>query len=272
MSSVFITGSADGLGMLAAERLVGMGHPVVLHARNAVRANDARRRLPAAAEVLVGDLSSLAETSRLAERVRDIGRFDAIIHNAGVGFRAPRRAETADGLCETFQVNVIGPYMLTALVPPPGRLVYLSSAMQFYAAPRLDDLQWTRRSWDGSESYAETKLYDAALAFAVARLWPGILSNVVTPGWVPTRMGGPGAPDDLDLGSVTQTWLAVSDDSAAKVTGRYFYHQREKAPNPAALDLNVQDELLRRCQQLTGVAFPRSRHTSGSSTTQASST
>lgn len=256
MALVLVTGSSGGLGLLAADRLLDAGHRVVVHARDHNRADEAMRQLPAAAAVVTGDLSSMEETRSLADQINGVGRFDAIIHNAGVGFRAPRRVETVDGLSETFQVNVIGPYLLTALVKPPARLVYLSSAMQFYAAPRFDDLQWTRRRWDGSEAYGETKLYDAALAFAVARLWPGVLANALTPGWVPTRMGGPGAPDDIDLGSVTQTWLAVSDDPAATVSGHYFYHQREEQPNAAALDLDVQDELLRCCAELTGVELP----------------
>jgi NAD(P)-dependent dehydrogenase (short-subunit alcohol dehydrogenase family) len=256
MATVLITGSSSGLGLMAAERLLAAGHRVVLHARNDGRADDVRQELPGVAAVVTGDLSSLQETRALAEQINALGHLDAIIHNAGVGFRAPRRIETSDGLCETFQVNVVAPYLLTALVTPPARLVYLSSAMQFYAEPRFDDLQWTQRRWDGSESYGETKLYVAALAFAVARRWPHVLVNTMTPGWVPTRMGGTDAPDDLELGSVTQAWLAVSDEPAAQVSGSYFYHQREERPNPAARDAGVQAKLLRVCAEITGVELP----------------
>jgi NAD(P)-dependent dehydrogenase (short-subunit alcohol dehydrogenase family) len=94
---------------------------------------------------------------------------------------------------------------------------------------------------------------DLALAFAVARLWPDVRSNAVTPGWVATRMGGPGAPDDLALGADTQAWLAVSDEPAARVTGRYFYHRTERPAAPAASDPAVQDGLLAACAQLSGV-------------------
>jgi hypothetical protein len=93
------------------------------------------------------------------------------------------------------------------------------------------------------------------LAFAVARLWTGVLSNALEPGWVPTRMGGPGAPDDITLAPVTQAWLAVSPDPGATVTGGYFYHQKPRTTHPAARDLKIQDRLLRYCAALTGVTL-----------------
>jgi NAD(P)-dependent dehydrogenase (short-subunit alcohol dehydrogenase family) len=71
-------------------------------------------------------------------------------------------------------------------------------------------------------TYSESKLYVTTLAYAVARRWPDVLSNAVDPGWVPTKMGGPGAPDDFEMRFFTQTWLAVSDDPAAIVCGRYW--------------------------------------------------
>jgi hypothetical protein len=108
--------------------------------------------------------------------------------------------------------------------------------------PDLDDPQWTRRRWNGAQAYSDSKLFDVVLAFAVARLWPGVLSNAMTPGWVPTKMGGPGAPDDMSLAPVTQAWLAVSTDPEAMVSGEYFYHQKPGPTNPAARDVTVQDE------------------------------
>ena len=111
-----------------------------------------------------------------------------------------------------FAVNVLAPYLLTALIERPGRLVYLSSGMQHGADLDLGDLQWTRRRWNPSRAYAESKLLDVALAFAMAGRWLAVPSNAVDPGWVPTRMGGPGAPGDLDLGVQTQVWLATGDD------------------------------------------------------------
>ncbi len=91
---------------------------------------------------------------------------------------------------------------------------------------------------------------------AVARKWPEVYSNALDPGWVPTKMGGPGAPDDLEKGFQTQAWLAVSNDEQAKVSGFYFYHQKQKRPLPAAGDMDVQEKFLSLCEQITGIHFP----------------
>jgi NAD(P)-dependent dehydrogenase (short-subunit alcohol dehydrogenase family) len=198
MARVLDTGSADGLGLMAAVILVGQGHAVTLHARNDSRAGDARTALPLAESVVVGDLTTIA------------------------------------GM----------------------RQVYLSSGMHRSGQASLSDPQWTQRLWSGAQAYSDSKLFDTVLAFAVARHWPTVLSNALEPGWVPTKMGGPGAPDDLSLAPVTQAWLAVSDDPPARVTAGYFYHQRPREVHPAARDTAFQDELLDYCATLTGVVLP----------------
>ncbi|HXL78586.1 MAG TPA: SDR family NAD(P)-dependent oxidoreductase [Candidatus Eisenbacteria bacterium] len=256
MSRVLITGSSDGLGLLAAQRLLAAGHEVILHARNRGRARDAQTAAPKAHGVVVGDLESVAETRALADQANRLGPFDAVIHNAGVGNRE-RRIETVDGLEHIFAVNVLAPYLLTALISAPQRLVYLSSGMHRYAEPDFTDLQWKRRRWNGSQAYSDSKLFDAALAFAIARRWPATLSNAVDPGWVATKMGGPGAPDDLGRGSETQAWLAVSQDPAALVSGAYFYHKKQQESHPAARDVTVQDRLLAACEELSGTPITR---------------
>jgi NAD(P)-dependent dehydrogenase (short-subunit alcohol dehydrogenase family) len=253
MARVLITGSADGLGLMAGRHLLDQGHQVVLHARNDGRADDTRAAAPGVESVLVGDLSSIDETRKVAEQATAAGPFDAVIHNAAVGYRERRRVSTVDGLAHVFAINVLAPYLLTALVPAPARLVYLSSGMHRGGDPDLSDLQWERRRWNGSQAYADSKLFDTVLAFAVARRWPSVRSNAVDPGWVPTRMGGQGAPDDLSQGMLTQAWLAASDDPAAAGTGGYFYHQRARDTHPAVNDPAVQDGLLAACAVLTGV-------------------
>jgi NAD(P)-dependent dehydrogenase (short-subunit alcohol dehydrogenase family) len=256
MARVFITGSSTGLGLMAGALLVEQGHRVVLHARNPARADDARRALPQTEAIAIGDLSTVAGARAVAEQANKLGRFDAVIHNAGVGYREPRPMRTEDGLPHVFAVNALAPYVLTALIERPDRLVYLSSGLHRGASARLDDLAWTKRAWSGGGAYAESKLYDALLAFAVARRWPEALSNALEPGWVATRMGGSSAPDDLDQGHRTQVWLAVSDDPAARVSGKYFFHQRQRAPDPRTASPELQDRLIEACGRLSGVTLP----------------
>jgi NAD(P)-dependent dehydrogenase (short-subunit alcohol dehydrogenase family) len=252
MSRIFITGSADGLGQLAAARLLAEGHEVVLHARSKARAQDALDALPGAAGALSGDLAGIAEIRDVAEQANASGRFDAVIHNAGVGYRE-RRIETVDGLEHVFVINVLAPYLLTALIEPPERLIYLSSGMHRGGEVVLDDLQWTRRRWNGAQAYSDSKLYDVALAFAISRRRPGTWSNAVDPGWAPTKMGGPSAPDDLAQAVETQVWLAVSDDPQARSSGGYYYHRGPWETHPATSDPGVQQRLLDACRDLTGV-------------------
>ncbi|WP_194898739.1 SDR family NAD(P)-dependent oxidoreductase [Catenulispora pinisilvae] len=255
MAHVLITGSSDGLGLMAGRLLVGQSHAVTLHARNDQRAAHARAAVPDAENVLVGDLGSLDGIRSLAAAANAAGRFDAVIHNAGIGFREPRRVQTVDGLSQLFTVNVLAPYLLTALMTRPDRLVYLSSGLARGGDPDLSDPQWTDRRWSGTQAYSDSKLFDVLLTFGIARRWPDVLSNSVEPGWVPTRMGGPGAPDDLDQGPVTQAWLAVSDDEAAMVTGRHFYHRQERFVSAEAHEARAQDALLDYCAELTGTTI-----------------
>ena len=256
MARVFITGSSDGLGLAAASLLISDGHEVVGHARNEERRSDLRESIPQLEDVVVGDLSSAQQAMSVAQQVNALGRFDAIIHNAGVGYREPRKITTVDGHAHVLAINVLAPYLLTASITRPSRLVYLSSGMHRGGDTRLDDLDWNERPWNGAQAYSDSKLFDATLAFAVARRWPGVLSNALEPGWVPTKMGGQGAPDDLSQGHLTQVWLAVSDSPEAQVSGHYFYHERPAQTHPAVRSQEFQDALVEALADLTGVSLP----------------
>jgi NAD(P)-dependent dehydrogenase (short-subunit alcohol dehydrogenase family) len=255
MARIFVTGSADGLGQMAARRMVDDGHRVVLHARNEKRAKEALAAVSGAETAIAGDLSSIAECREIAAQVNAIGTFDAVIHNAGVYLQS-RRITTVDGLPQVFAVNTLAPYILTALIRKPKRLVYMSSGLHRSGDSSLKDLRWSERRWDSSSAYADSKLYDVMLAFAVARRWPDVFSNAVDPGWVPTKMGGPNATDDLDAGAETQVWLATSDEPEAMVSGQYFYHRKRKAPMAAARDEKTQERLIIECARISGVPLP----------------
>jgi NAD(P)-dependent dehydrogenase (short-subunit alcohol dehydrogenase family) len=254
MSRIFITGSTDGLGLAAARTLMGEGHEVVLHARSSKRAAALAAIAARSAGVVIGDLSSAVETRSMAEQVNRIGRMDAVIHNAGI-YNESTRGKTPEGHARILAVNTLVPYLLTALLERPSRLIYLSSGMHRGADGSLRDIDWVERRWDASLAYSESKLYLTTLAMAVARRWKDVLSHAVDPGWVPTKMGGAGAPDDLILGHLTQTWLAVSNDSAAQTSGGYWHHRKQQPPAAQALDADFQDRLIAKLAELTGLSL-----------------
>jgi NAD(P)-dependent dehydrogenase (short-subunit alcohol dehydrogenase family) len=254
MARIFITGSTDGLGRAAARTLLNEGHGVVLHARAEDRAAAVHDLEADALGLVIGDLGSAAGTLSVAEQVNAIGHMDAVIHNAGT-YMQPTRGPTPEGHAITLAVNTLAPYMLTALIARPRRLVYVSSGLHRSGGASLRDMDWIERPWNAADAYAESKLFVTAFAFAIARLWPDVRSHAVDPGWVPTKMGGPNATDDLEQGHLTQTWLATSDDSAAGMSG-YWRHRRRQAPAPQAADPEFQDRLLAKLAELTGVALP----------------
>lgn len=242
MPRIFITGSADGLGWATAQTLLDDGHEVVVHARDADRLAALSELVDRGALPVVGDLADQDQTRDVAEQVNRIGRMDTVIHNAGVSTGRT-----------VLPVNVVAPYLLTALVHPPQRLVYLSSGMHAGGRADLAGMDWSGRSVTGS--YSDSELFVTTLAAAVARVLPDVVSNAVDPGWVPTRMGGPSAPDDLRLGHRTQEWLAVSNDPDALTTGGYWYHQRLRKPHPAVHDQHFQDDVLDALAAFTGAAL-----------------
>ena len=239
MAHVLITGSADGLGRAAAETLLGDGHQVIVHTRSAERLAAVESLISRGASAVIGDLADLNQTRAVADQVNRLGPLDAVIHNAGV-MRGP----------QILSVNVVAQYLLTVLIARPQRLVYLSSDMHQGGRAKVDDLDWSGQR--PTASYSDSKLLLTVFAMAVARLWPDVYSNAVDPGWVPTRMGGSGAPDDLRLGHLTQEWLATSNAPEARTSGGYWYHQRRVEPDTAVHDQRLQEQLVTELATFTG--------------------
>lgn len=253
MARIFVTGSATGLGFQSGKYLLGRGHEVVLHARNPAREADIRLALPGVPGVVTGDLETIAGMRQVAQAANELCGFDAVIHNAGVGDNGTSWL-TTDGLPLVFAVNVLAPYVLTALMHRPARLVYLSSSMHLHSRPTALDNAWMDLSWTGPMNYSQSKFLVTLLAFAAARRWPDVKCNAVDPGWVPTRMGGRSAPDDLQLGCETQAALAETGD----VSGAYFHHRQARQPDPDTRNAELQDQLLELCQRVSGTGFPAS--------------
>jgi len=230
---ILVTGSSSGLGLGAASALAAEGHDVILHRRSEATAIPDPESWLA---VVTGDLGDIAQVRSVADQASEPGRLDAVIHNAGV-----------IGGGDLVTVNVAAPYLLTALMPKPARLIYLSSGMHRGGSTDLSRLA------SGRATYSDTKLVLTALAAAIANRWDGTVTHAVDPGWVPTRMGGRGAPDDLVAGHETQVWLATHDVEPA--TGGYWHHERTQQPHPAVRDAAFQTDVLAALEQLTGVAL-----------------
>lgn len=245
MSRILITGSTDGLGLAAASSLLDDGHEVIAHARSTGRLSALDGVRDRGAQTVVGDLARIPEVQALADQVEALDALDAVIHNAG----------TMDGP-SVLMVNVVAPYLLSARLPAAPRQIFLSSSK--HRGGRADlagvaGIDWTGA--DGPRTYSDSKLYVTALMAAVARLRPDRIVHAVDPGWVPTRMGGPGASDELELGHVTQAWLAVSHDPQVLRSGAYWRHQRIETPHEAVHDVGFQDALLDALAEYTGVTM-----------------
>lgn len=255
MARIFITGSSDGIGQAAAKILADQGHSVVLHARNADRAASTRKAIPKADNVLVGDLRSIAETKKLAEEANASGPgpFDAIIHNAGIGYGGTTSNEiTADKLSAVFSVNTLAPYILTCLMDrPKSRLLYMSSDSHYGGDETL-------RNVTRSHSYSDSKLHDMMLANAFSRRWGDDIQVVsMHPGWVRTKMGGGMAPGGKDKpAKALAEWAIGQGKLAALKSGTFFMPRGEESPHPGAGNVSKQEELLKICEEVSGVSIP----------------
>ncbi|WP_295730524.1 SDR family NAD(P)-dependent oxidoreductase [uncultured Limosilactobacillus sp.] len=239
MAKIFITGSSTGLGALAAKELIAMGNDVYLHARNKQRAQAALRVNPHAKGVAIGDLADLDAVRQIATQVNAWGQFDVVIHNAGVDSNDSKL---------TARVNVEAPYILTALINRPKRLIYVDSGMHIGAPLDINSLETKL-------SYSSSKLALMIFTEYIAKKWPDVIVNAVDPGWVPTRMGGPAANDDLHGGYSSQVWLATSNDRLAQTSGNCYYHLKLEDYDKRADQEHLQAQLVAKLSQLTGIAL-----------------
>lgn len=242
MAKIFITGSTDGLGLFTAKALMEQGHELYLHARNQERKLQLLENTPSASAVFVADFTDVHQIIQLANEVNNIGKFDAIIHNAGV---------YNDSGKDIFTVNVLAPYILTCIIDKPKRLIFVSSDMHLGGKTKLNDIKTTINNI----TYSDSKLHLLMLCKAVARCRPDVYANALHPGWVPTKMGGQDAPDNLQMGFETQVWLSVSNDPEALVNGKYFFHKKQSRYHLDADNIMLQDQLIALCEAMSGVKF-----------------
>ncbi|KAF7355288.1 putative short-chain dehydrogenase reductase sdr protein [Mycena sanguinolenta] len=252
MPRFFITGSSDGLGLLTAQRLLSRGHSVVLHARSSARADETRAKCPKAEVILIGDLTSLEETKALAAEANRFGPYDAVLHNAGV-YLGMERVPGKSGLPSLFAVNTLAPYILTCLIDKPKRLLFVSSGMHRSGRVNVDgDEEKLLRS-----DYSDSKLHDVMLAKVFARRWKDVASFSADPGWVPTKMGGRSAPENIDDGVNTFVMAALGEgDATSANTGAYFKKSRVHDSSSLAKDEALQERLVKELERISGVKIP----------------
>ncbi|KAI7648183.1 hypothetical protein KC318_g18105 [Hortaea werneckii] len=255
MARILITGSSDGIGQAAAKLLSEQGHKVTLHARNQDRASQAQKAVPAAEGVLIGDISTIAGSKELADRASKAGPWDTVVHNAGLGPSNSDR-KTADGFQSTFAVNSLAPYVLTALMEKPKRLLYVSSGLHQGGDDSLEDVTWNQRPFAAFQAYNDSKLHNVMLANAVARKFPTVQSCSLDPGWVQTKLGGGGAPGTVDPpAKAIAAFASGSEDPAGGKSGLYLGVGGPKGPHQGALDTSKQDQLVKIYEKLSGVGL-----------------
>ncbi|KAL4967494.1 uncharacterized protein BDV14DRAFT_207385 [Aspergillus stella-maris] len=253
---ILITGSSDGIGAAAARQLVARGHEVYLHARNKDRAIAAEKACPGSAGILTGDLSNIQDLKSLAAQANDLGPLDAVIHNAGV-YLGPFRRTNDIGVPMQVVVNLIAPYILTASMRKPERLVFISSMLHKKGDTEERDLFWFERGewrWDDAQSYFDSKLQLNAMANGVARRLKGKTAvSIVDPGWVATKLGGVHATDRIEDGVETYVLLAEGRYDT-NISPGYFEGKGVKGEQlGVAMDEGFQEWILGMLEMQTGI-------------------
>jgi NAD(P)-dependent dehydrogenase (short-subunit alcohol dehydrogenase family) len=274
--SCLVTGATSGIGEETALGLARAGARVVVVGRSRERGEAAVARLRAKSgnprvELLLADLSSLAELRRLAAEVEaTCPALHVLVNNAGLVNL--RRETTADGFEAMFATNHLAYFLLTLLLLPrlrasaPARIVNVASEAHRYAALDLDDLQSERR-YGAMRTYAQSKSANILFTRELARRLEGsgVTANCVHPGAVATRLGknngwlGRGVTALLRpfflspaQGARCSLWAATAPELAA-TSGRYFVKQREVEPAPAARDPELALRLWERSAALCGL-------------------
>lgn len=231
---VLITGSTDGIGLMTAQHLKSRGHTVIGHARNKQRAADLEAIIPTIDQILIADFTNNDEVMQFAKDSQQFKNLDTVIHNAGI-HSGP----------DLFTVNVVVPYILTQIMDKPKQLIYLSSMDHGWGNYNLAHIKQNK------VSYADTKLHIAMIALAFQRLYPNSQINPIEPGWVPTNMGGLGAPDEMAISYMTQVNLI---EERIHYNGTLLVDSRPvKNPNPTLLNTDAQEELICYLIERTGL-------------------
>jgi len=269
---VVITGPTSGIGKGIARGLGSLGAQLILACRDTAKGEataieilkDEGAKGAAVRQVDMSRQQSIRDFARgIAE---EFGRIDALVNNAGISRGPQRRAESEDGIELTFATNVVGYFLLTLELMEvlkagaPSRIVNVASS--FASDLDLDDLQFARRPFEGMKAYAQSKVCDRLLTWALARRLEGtrVTANAMAPGLVvdtglyrdftaemtqPLRQR---AELTVAQGADTAVWLASSPDVEG-ASDRFFY-QRKEIPC-AFRNRESEEKLWEICRELT---------------------
>ncbi|MDY7226262.1 SDR family oxidoreductase [Hyalangium rubrum] len=259
---VLVTGATDGIGLRTALDIARTGARLVVHGRSPARVDKARKTIEEAggrAEGITFDFASLASVRQGAEELaRRFPRLDVLVNNAGVYMN--ERVVTEDGQETTFQVNHLGPFLLTnlllkgTLTGPGARIINVSSIAHSRGRMSFEDPQLAR-GFSPYGAYAQSKLANILFTFELAERLPAEQAtvNCLHPGVVSTKLLTEGfgmqGNDTVEEAAATSVYLATSPEVEG-VTGRYFVRQREASPAPQAQDTGARRRLWELSEQL----------------------
>ena len=234
------------------EAMLAAGHRVIVHARNDQRAGALGPLHEAGADVVIGDLARPRRDHPESPTPSTPSGRSTPSSTTPASTPTPNPTEPSTATPASSPSTCSPPTSSPRSINRPARLIYLSSGMHTSGRAALDDLDWHHRPWNGVQAYCDSKLLVTTLAAAVARYWPDVRSNTVDPGWVPTRMGGPDATDDLALGHDTQVWLATSAEPQPPSPASTGTTDASSRPHAAVHDRGFQDQLLATLAEITG--------------------
>jgi NAD(P)-dependent dehydrogenase (short-subunit alcohol dehydrogenase family) len=218
-----VTGANRGIGLEVCRQLAALGYRVLLTARDRSKGQAAVQSIRSSGDIVAAQLDVTDPASIRALAGEPV---DVLVNNAGILVDEDTELLDlpADKLRETFETNLFAPIAVSqAFVPGMiarryGRIVNVSSE-----AGQLASMS----TYAPAYSMSKAALNAFTRQLAAATKGTGVLVNSVSPGWVRTDMGGPGAPRSVEQGADTIVWLATLD--AKGPTGGFFSERKQIA-------------------------------------------
>jgi NAD(P)-dependent dehydrogenase (short-subunit alcohol dehydrogenase family) len=279
---VLITGATSGIGKVAATVLAQKGAHIILHGRNFEKAEATRKEIILASgnnkvDLLIADMSSLADVRKMAEEFNSkYEKLDVLINNAG-GVMNEQRAVTKEGFEKTIVVNHLAPFLLTSLLfdklkkSEDGRIVNTSSMAHKMANPNYEDFNMEKK-YSSMLAYGNAKLYVILFTQEMQRRLQAkgiknIEINALHPGIVKTNFSQESNSImkfffnwfswfliSPEKGADTILYLAEAEE-AKQYSGLFFNKRKPVKVKESFISLEKAKKLWEISEQCTGVKF-----------------